>query len=129
MNQKYDGNQPNTGKSVKNTYNNFVGVCIGLFKKLVRITLNYLRSISIQFVITASFIFVTTIAIVFVGIALTNRVRTLAEENAAVNTRQIINQVNSNLDYYLRNMMEISNHLIDIIRITKTYLIQSLLSR
>lgn len=116
MNQKYDGNQPNTGKSVKNTYNNFVGVCIGLFKKLVRITLNYLRSISIQFVITASFIFVTTIAIVFVGIALTNRVRTLAEENAAVNTRQIINQVNSNLDYYLRNMMEISNHLIDIIK-------------
>lgn len=116
MNQKHDGNQPNTGKSVKNTYNNFVGVCIGLFKKLVRITLNYLRSISIQFVITASFIFVTTIAIVFVGIALTNRVRTLAEENAAVNTRQIINQVNSNLDYYLRNMMEISNHLIDIIK-------------
>ncbi|HHW46834.1 MAG TPA: histidine kinase [Clostridiales bacterium] len=74
---------------------------------------------SIQFVITASFIFVTSIAIVFVGIALTNRVRVLAEENAIVNTRQIINQVNSNLDYYLRNMMDISNHLVDVIKSNK----------
>jgi two-component system sensor histidine kinase YesM len=118
LNREY-GSRPKTGKGLRNTYNNFIELCIGFLKKTLRSTLHFLRSISIQFVITASFILVTTIAIVFVGIALTNRVRTLAEENAAVNTRQIINQVNSNLDYYLRNMMEISNHLISIIKENK----------
>lgn len=114
--RKDSGGVRNSCKSMKNSCNRFIGPIMGFFQKIIHIVLNYLSSMSIQFVITASFIFVTSIAIIFVGIALTNRVQTLAEENAIVNTRQIINQVNSNLDYYLRSMMEISNHLVDIIK-------------
>lgn len=58
---------------------------------------------------------VTIIAMLFVGITIYSKVSNLAEQNAAINTRQIINQVNANLDYYLRSMMEISDSLNEII--------------
>jgi Predicted signal transduction protein with a C-terminal ATPase domain len=58
---------------------------------------------------------VTIIAMLFVGITIYTKVSNLAEQNAAINTRQIINQVNANLDYYLRSMMEISDSLNEII--------------
>lgn len=70
---------------------------------------------SIQFAITVSFMIVTIVSMLFVGVTLYNKVSNLAEENASINTRQIMNQVNLNLDYYLRSMMEISNYLNDII--------------
>lgn len=76
---------------------------------------NSSRMKSIQFVITASFMLVTILAMLFVGITLYNKVSNLAEQNATIHTRQIIDQVNTNLDYYLRGMMEISNYLNGII--------------
>lgn len=77
--------------------------------------INSLRVRSIQYVITVSFMFVTVLAMLFVGITLYSKVSNLAEQNAAINMRQIIDQVNTNLDYYLRSMMEISNSLGDTI--------------
>lgn len=71
---------------------------------------------SIQFVISLSIMLITIISMAFVGIILYSKVSNLAEQNAIINTRQIIDQVNTNLDYYLRSMMEISNYLNEVIR-------------
>jgi two-component system, sensor histidine kinase YesM len=70
---------------------------------------------SIQFTIALSFTFVTVLAMVFVSVTLYNKFSKAAEQNASINTRQIIDQVNTNLDYYLRSMMEISYYLNEII--------------
>jgi two-component system, sensor histidine kinase YesM len=75
----------------------------------------WIRIRSIQFIITASFMAVTLLVLLFVGITLSNRFSKLAEQNASINTRQVIDQVNINLDYYLRSMMDISNYLNDMI--------------
>lgn len=75
----------------------------------------YYKGKSIQFTITISFMIVTILAMSFVGITLYSKVSVLAEQNAAINTRQIIEQVNMNLDYYMRNMIETSDYLNDII--------------
>lgn len=64
---------------------------------------------SIQFVITVSFTFITILAILFVGSTLYNKFNKAAEENAALSTRQIIEQVNLNLDDYLTSMVQTSN--------------------
>lgn len=77
--------------------------------------INSFRIKSIQFIITVSFMFITTLAMVFVGTTIYNRISNLAEQNAFINTRQIIDQVNLNLDYYLRSMLETSNYLDNII--------------
>jgi two-component system, sensor histidine kinase YesM len=79
------------------------------------VLINSLRVRSIQFIISASFMGITIIGMLFVGVTINNKVSNLAEESAFTNTRQVIDQVNQNLDYYLRNMMEISNYLDGII--------------
>ncbi len=71
---------------------------------------------SIQFVISLSIMLITIISMTFIGVILYSKVSNLAEQNAIINTRQIIDQVNTNLDYYLRSMMEISNYLNEVIR-------------
>jgi two-component system, sensor histidine kinase YesM len=83
--------------------------------KPVAILANYLRKRSIQFIITAAFMFVTILAIIFVGITLYSKFSNLSEQNAAINTRQIVDQVNLNLQYYLESMMEVSNSLDNLI--------------
>lgn len=70
---------------------------------------------SIQFIITTAFMFVTISAMVFIGATLYRKASALAEETAFINTRQVIYQVNQNLDLYMRNMMDISNYLDDMI--------------
>lgn len=76
-------------------------------------SLTQFRLKSIQFAISVSFIFVTIAAMLFVGVTLSNRFSNMSEQTASINTRQIIDQVNTNLDYYLETMMEISNSLND----------------
>lgn len=88
---------------------------IGSIKKVFSIHFISSRLRSIQFVITASFMTITIFFIVFIGITLYNKFNATAEQNAATSTRQIIDQININLDYYLRSMMDISNALEDII--------------
>lgn len=73
----------------------------------------HLRLKSIQFAISASFIFVTIAAMLFVGFTLSNRFSSMSEQTASINTRQIIDQVNNNLNFYLETMMEISDSLND----------------
>lgn len=64
---------------------------------------------SIQFIITVSFTVITVFAILIVGTTLYNRFNKAAEEDASLSTRQIIEQVNLNLDDYLTSMVQTSN--------------------
>lgn len=70
---------------------------------------NSLRARSIQLIITISFAIVTIIAMLFVGIILYNKFLRTAEQNAAISTQQIVEQINSNMNYYLKNMIYISS--------------------
>lgn len=85
------------------------------FLKPVTYILNHLKLKSIQFIISVSFLSVTFLAMVFVSTTLSNKFSNMAEQSAVINTRQIVNQVNTNLDYYLKNMMQISDSLKDIL--------------
>lgn len=80
-------------------------------KKYYKLLKNSIEFKSIQFVISISFILITILAMLFIGIALYNKVLRLSEQNAILNTRQIIDQVNTNLDYYMKSMIEISDYI------------------
>ncbi len=67
---------------------------------------------SIQSVITLSFTAVIILSMLIISFALYGMFSRNAEERAAFSTQQIMNQVNINLEVYLKGMMEIS----DIIR-------------
>lgn len=88
---------------------------INFIKLRIMIFINSFRMRSIQFVITASFMLITILAMSFVGVTIYKKTSSLAEQTAFINTRQVINQVNQNLDYYMRSMMDISNYLDEII--------------
>jgi two-component system sensor histidine kinase YesM len=77
--------------------------------------LDSLRVRSIQFFISSSIMLITLTAMLFVGLMLYSKFNKSAEQNAIISTRQVIDQVNLNLDYYLRSMMEISDSLNDLI--------------
>jgi len=77
--------------------------------------INAVKTRSIQFVIASSFMLVTILAMFFVGITLYGKVSELEEQNATITTRQVMDQVNMNLDFYIRSMMEISDYLKDSI--------------
>lgn len=68
-----------------------------------------LRLSSIQSVITLSFTATTVLSMVFVSLSLYKLFSNSAEKNAASSTQQIMDQVNLNLDSYLKGMMEISD--------------------
>jgi two-component system sensor histidine kinase YesM len=82
---------------------------IKYLKYFLKVLKQPLRIRSIQFVITVSFAFITVLAIVFIGVLLSGKYTKTAEQNVGMNTIQIIDQVNMNLDYYQKNMMEISS--------------------
>ncbi|WP_246578302.1 sensor histidine kinase [Clostridium frigoris] len=63
----------------------------------------------IQFIITISFTFITVFAMLFVGILIYNKFSSLLENNATLSTKQLVNQVNSNIEYYLKSTKEVSN--------------------
>lgn len=84
-----------------------------ILKKYIAAPVNRLlksfRLRSIQFIITVSFTVITVFAILIVGTTLYNRFNKAAEEDASLSTRQIIEQVNLNLDDYLTSMVQTSN--------------------
>jgi len=84
------------------------GKLLRQIKSGLKACLNSIRFRSIQVIITASFLLVTVLAMLFVVITLYSKISNLSEESATINTRQIIQQVNANLDHYLGSMMEIS---------------------
>ena len=63
----------------------------------------------IQFIITISFTLITIFAMLFVGIMIYNKFSSLLENNATLSTKQLVNQVNSNIEYYLKSTKEVSN--------------------
>lgn len=63
----------------------------------------------IQFIITISFTLITVFAMIFVGIVIYNKFSNLLENNATLSTKQLVNQVNSNIEYYLKSTKEVSN--------------------
>lgn len=68
---------------------------------------NRLQFRSIQFMITASFTLVTVLGMLFAGVVLYRKFAETAEQNARLNTEQIIEQVRFNLERYLNDMTAI----------------------
>jgi two-component system, sensor histidine kinase YesM len=68
-----------------------------------------LRIKSIQSTITISFTLLTIAAMLFLGLCLYNKFTRTEEINALRGTSQIIEQVNTNVAYYLRGMDDVSN--------------------
>lgn len=64
---------------------------------------------SIQFIITVSFTIITVVSIMVVGMTLYNKFTRIAVQNASASTTQIIEQVNLNLNYYIKSMIEVSS--------------------
>lgn len=73
--------------------------------------LNTIESKSIQVVITISFTFVTILAMLFVGILISNKFSYTAEQNIIVSNQEIIKQVNINLEQYIKSMTQVSDWL------------------
>lgn len=71
---------------------------------------------SFQFIITASFTLVTVLMMLFVGVMLYSKFAQTAEQNAYLNTQQILEQVKYNLESYLNGMTQIFELVDDKIR-------------
>lgn len=75
---------------------------------LDRIT-HFLQKRSLQFTISLTFTAVSVIGMLIVGLSLSMRYIGLSEKMIAEDNTHMVNQVNLNLDTYLRNMMRISD--------------------
>ncbi|WP_342671682.1 sensor histidine kinase [Paenibacillus glacialis] len=62
---------------------------------------------SIQVIITISFTMITVIIVLLVSLLLYNKFARSAEDNATLNIQQIIEQVNSHLELYVKGMQDI----------------------
>lgn len=80
-----------------------------ILKRISVFLQNIFKVSSIQSVITLSFTAVTILSMLFISLALYGMFSDNAEKNAASSTQQIMDQVNLNLDSYLKGMMEISD--------------------
>lgn len=80
-----------------------------LIKRICRFLQDSFKVSSIKTVITLSFTAVTILSMLFISLSLYSMFSDNAEKNAAFSTQQIMDQVNLNLDYYIKGMMEISD--------------------
>lgn len=64
---------------------------------------------SIQFIITMSFTVVTILAMIFVGTIIYSKFADTSEKNAALATQQLVDQINFNIEYYLKGTINVSN--------------------
>lgn len=64
---------------------------------------------SIQVIITISFTAVTILAMVLAGIISYKKFADTSEKNAALAAQQLVGQINSNIEYYLKSMINVSN--------------------
>lgn len=71
--------------------------------------ISYYKKASIQYIISISFTIVAVIGMIVVGGALYLRFNNSTEEMVLKNNKSILEQVNLNLDSYLRKMMKISD--------------------
>lgn len=77
--------------------------------KLLQKAVHYYRHKSIQFTLSISFTLVALLGMGFMGTTIYSRFVSSTKENTIENNEQVIEQVNLNLNTYLRNMMRISN--------------------
>ncbi len=70
---------------------------------------NIYRNRSLQLVISISFTIVTLMGMVFMGMSLFLRFTMSTEAMVSEESRRVIDQVNLNMDAYLRNMMRVSD--------------------
>ena len=77
-----------------------------LFEALYNVLLDTMRVKSIQFTITMSFILITVIVMLIVSLVLYNKFSRTAEESAFLNTQQVIEQVQFNLEHYIKGMAD-----------------------
>ena len=73
------------------------------------VAVNSFKVRGIQFIITISFTLITVLAMLFVGILIYNKFSISLENNATLSTKQLVNQVNSNIEYYLKSTKEVSD--------------------
>lgn len=86
-----------------------MGAVINKFRSaLYRIT-KYYKKKSIQFILSVSFSLVALCGMVFTGITINSRSANSMKDMTIANNEQLIEQVNLNLNTYLRNIMRISN--------------------
>lgn len=64
---------------------------------------------SIQLIITLSFTLATIIAMIFIGFMFYNKYSVAAQQNVQMSTRQIIEQVGLNMDYYQNSIKSLSD--------------------
>ncbi|GKX68251.1 sensor histidine kinase [Inconstantimicrobium mannanitabidum] len=82
---------------------------VKFFKKSFRRIKKSISLKSIQVIITVSFTAVTILAMILVGIMSYKKFADTSEKNAALATQQLVDQINSNIEYYLKNMIDVSN--------------------
>ncbi|OPA73709.1 histidine kinase [Paenibacillus selenitireducens] len=75
---------------------------------------------SIQFIITTSFILITVASVFIVSFMLYNKFSSTAEKNADLNIQQVVEQVNYNLEIYVKNMTSIFEVAQDLIHKSPT---------
>lgn len=85
-------------------------------KRLLSGVVDAIKAKSIQFIITTSFTLVTVLVVLFVGVMLYSKFTETAEQNAYLNTQQILEQVKYNLDSYLNGTTQIFELVDDKIR-------------
>lgn len=85
-------------------------------RKLLVGVVDAVKAKSIQFIITTSFTLVTVLVVLFVGVMLYSKFTETAEQNAYLNTQQILEQVKYNLDSYLNGTTQIFELVDDKIR-------------
>ncbi|WP_282937418.1 sensor histidine kinase [Paenibacillus sp. RC67] len=78
------------------------------------------RTRSIQFIITASFTLITITVMVIVSVLVYNKFAHTAEQNTFLSNQQIVEQINYNLDVYLKGMTEVFELVDQKIRTSKT---------
>lgn len=78
-------------------------------KEKLRLLGEYFNHKGIQFVIAASFTLVAILGMGFIGVFLYQGYGSAAEDMVLSNSKQVIDQVEINLNTYLRNMMRISD--------------------
>lgn len=71
--------------------------------------LSEIRNRGMQFMISASFTLVALVGMVFIGVFLFRSYGNASEETILNDSRQLLAQVEINLNTYLRNMMRISD--------------------
>lgn len=82
---------------------------LNLVKIRIQKAVEYCRNVSIQHIISVSFTVIAVIGMVIVGGTLYLRYINYTEDMVSENNKAMLDQVNLNLDNYLRNMMKVSD--------------------